>query len=559
MRTEDAGRALRPFRAEAHLLQGLLAQQQRRGEGLALDDGHAALHQFIVMRDVARARQNRQCGQAQAHGVDQRQAVVHIVDGDHQRLRLLDAGRHQQVHARGVAIKHLEAELAQQLDLIRVVVEHRHADLVGRQQAADDLAETAKAGDDDGVVLRLDMVVGTALLVALQARRDELVVRQQQQGRGHHRQGHHHDQQRGRLRRKHVRGLGGGKHDEGEFAALRQQQREEQLLAARNVKEFRQQVQQGDFDHQQAGHQDQDQQGLGAQHAEVDGHADGDEEQTQQQALERLQVGNELMAVFGIGQQHARHEGAQRHRQAHRLHQHANGDHQQQGKRREDFAQVRLGDEAQDGVDEEAPADHQRRQHGGQLGHAQPARFAAMRDQPAQERHQRDHGNGGDILEQQDGKAGGTGRRTHQFSFAQGGQHDGRRRQRQPQCAHQRRAPVHAKGHGQGAQPRADDTHLRPAPAENRTAQQPQAFGLELQADQKQQQHHAEFGKAEDHLDILDQAQAPRPDDDAGHQVAQHGAHAQALGQRHHDDGRHQVKQYVDEKAVVFHADSGKT
>ena len=406
MRTEDAGRALRPFRAEAHLLQGLLAQQQRSGKGLALDDGHAALHQFIVMRDVARARQYRQLGQAQAHGVDQRQAVVHVVDGDHQRSGLLDAGRHQQVHARGVAIEHFKTELAQQLDLVRVVVEHRHADFIGCQQAADDLAETAKAGDDDGIVLRFDMVVGTALLVALQARRDELVVRQQQQGRGHHRQGHHHNQQRGRLRRKHVRGFGGGKHDEGEFAALRQQQRKEQLLAAGNIEKLRQHIQQADFHHQQARHQGKDQQGLGAQHAEIDGHAHGDEKQAQQQALERLQVADQLMAVFGIGQQHARHEGAQRHRQTHRFHQHANGDHQQQGKGREDFAQVRLGDEAQDGVDQEAPADHQRRQHGGQLGHAQPARFAAMRDQAAQQRHQRDHGNGGDILEQQNGKAG---------------------------------------------------------------------------------------------------------------------------------------------------------
>ena len=122
------------------------------------------------------------------------------------------------------------------------MVEHRHADLVRRQQTADDLAEAAKAGDDDGIVLRLDMVVGTALLVALQARRDEFIVRQQQQGRGHHRQGHHHDQQRGRLRRKHVRGFGGGKHDEGEFAPLRQQQRKEQLLAAGNVDKLRQHI-----------------------------------------------------------------------------------------------------------------------------------------------------------------------------------------------------------------------------------------------------------------------------------------------------------------------------
>ena len=54
--------------------------------------------------------------------------------------------------------------------------------------------------------------------------------------------------------------------------------------------------------------------GLRGQHAEIDRHADGDEEHGKQQALERRDVGLDLVAIFGVGQQRAGDERAERRR-----------------------------------------------------------------------------------------------------------------------------------------------------------------------------------------------------------------------------------------------------
>jgi hypothetical protein len=65
-------------------------------------------------------------------------------------------------------------------------------------------------------------------------------------------------------------------------------------------------------------------------------------------------------------------------------------------------------------------------------------------------------------------------------------------------------------------------------------------FGPQLQADQEQQQHHAELGEVQHrvHLvDRVDEAQPERPDQHADQQVAEHGAdalQASASGRRRH-------------------------
>ena len=53
---------------------------------------------------------------------------------------------------------------------------------------------------------------------------------------------------------------------------------------------------------------------------------------------------------------------------------------------------------------------------------------------------------------------------------------------------------------------------------------------VELQADEEQQQHHAELGELQHGLRIRDQPQAPRPDRHAGDEIAEH--RAQARGAR---------------------------
>ena len=96
-----------------------------------------------------------------AHAVGEREAVGDVVDGIDQQARLARARRAQQVEARRIAVEHLVAELAQQIDLLGIVIEHDGAHAVGEQQAGHDLAEAAEARDDHRIAGFLDLVVGT--------------------------------------------------------------------------------------------------------------------------------------------------------------------------------------------------------------------------------------------------------------------------------------------------------------------------------------------------------------------------------------------------------------
>src|SRR5260221_570598 len=106
---------------------------QRRFESLALHHGHAAQAQLEVVAHVARAAHDLEAGEIGAHALHQRDARVHVVDGVHQQPRLARSGGLEEVQARRVAVKDLVAELAQRIDLVRVVVEHHRANVVGEQ------------------------------------------------------------------------------------------------------------------------------------------------------------------------------------------------------------------------------------------------------------------------------------------------------------------------------------------------------------------------------------------------------------------------------------------
>src|SRR2546430_656737 len=109
---------------------------------------------------------------------------------------------------------------------------------------------------------------------------------------------------------------------------------------------------------------------------------------------------------------------------------------------------------------------------------------------------------------------------------------------------------------GAGPQPgaRRDGRHdLHAAEAEDRAPQRPDALRVELQADEKQQEHDAELGELQHGLRVRDEAQAPGPDRHAGDQVAEHRPQAEPLAQGHGNDACGQVDQGLLKKAVRFH------
>ncbi|MNV89959.1 hypothetical protein D3C71_1842950 [compost metagenome] len=95
---------------------------------------------------------------------------------------------------------------------------------------------------------------------------------------------------------------------------------------------------------------------------------------------------------------------------------------------------------------------------------------------------------------------------------------------------------------------------MRSTHAEHRLAHQPQAFWRQLQADDEQQQDHAQLGNVRDAFGIADQPQRLRADGHASEQVADHCAELQALGQWNGDDGGEQEDHRGLQKAAfVWH------
>ena len=156
-------------------------------------------------------------------------------------------------------------------------------------------------------------------------------------------------------------------------------------------------------------------------------------------------------------------------------------------------------------------------------------------------------GDRGDVLQQGHAEDALARGRRHQVAFFQHAEPDRRRRERESERGDHREAPVGAERHGGGRQQRGRAQQLGAAPAEDRLAHRPEPLRLELQPDQKQHQHDAELGEAQDLFGVGHQLQAPGPDQDAGAQVADDRAEPERSCHRHGDDRGAQIDQHADE------------
>ena len=478
------------------------------------------------------------------HGAQRR---IGIVDGEQQDLRAARAGRLQQVEARRVAVVGLVAEAPHGLDLRRVVVDDRGADTQAAQHAHHHLPKAAESGHDHRVGFA-DRI-RRRRRVSLDALREEALVGHHQQRRGQHR--------RNDRRVQHRDGFRGNdpacraEENEGELAGLRQRHGEQRRIGAVAVAEgFCDRIEQDDFQRDDACSQPEDDMRNLAEETQVDRHSHGDEEQPQQQALERVDVELQLVAVFAFGEHHPGEEGAERHGQAHRVGEHRAADHQQQREADEDLAQARLGDVLQHRAHQHAPGEHQRGDEARRLGGVAPAEGIGLAAEEAEREQQRDHRQ---VLEQQHRERGLAARRLQQVLLRERGEADGGRGHGDAHAGdhadHQRLAEQlrDARHRGDG------DRHLYRAEAEDRAAQRPEALRVQFEADQEQQQHHAELGEVQHRLRLRDQAQAPGTDRHAGDEIAEHRAEAEPLEERHRDHAGGEIHQRLFEKALGFH------
>ncbi len=211
----------------------------------------------------------------------------------------------------------------------------------------------------------------------------------------------------------------------------------------------------------------------------------------------------------------------------------------QQRRRGEHFAAAEARDDLERGPDDEA-ADDDDEQDGGDTfrGKQEAARPADLVG--PEQRQQRDQRNDGEILEQQDRERAPSAR-TAQFSaLAEPGEDDRRGGHRQAEPDDDRGLPGLTERDGDRGNRDSREQDLRAAQTEHRLAQRPQPRRLELESDQEQQQHHAQLGDVQRGFGVADEAEAPRADDRARGEIAEHRAQLQPPEQRDDDHRRTQ-------------------
>jgi hypothetical protein len=102
-------------------------------------------------------------------------------------------------------------------------------------------------------------------------------------------------------------------------------------------------------------------------------------------------------------------------------------------------------------------------------------------------------------------------------------------------------------------QAKADDAELCRAEAEDRRPHGPEQSGAHFEADEEQQDDDAEFGEAHDIGLIADEVQGEGTDRGTGDEIAEDGAEARPLGDRHRDDARGEIDERLDQNGVGVH------
>ncbi len=119
------------------------------------------------------------------------------------------------------------------------------------------------------------------------------------------------------------------------------------------------------------------------------------------------------------------------------------------------------------------------------------------------------------------------------LALGERGEDERGRGHRQTEARNEGRFPGEAERQREAGKHRAGREHLRAAEAEYRPAQYPQAAGLQLEAHEEKQEHHAELGELQSGFDLPDHAEAEGADQHAGAEIAEHRAELQALEERH--------------------------
>jgi len=266
------------------------------------------------------------------------------------------------------------------------------------------------------------------------------------------------------------------------------------------------------------------------------------------------------VAILAVGEDDAGDEGAERGGEPDELHHERDADDEQQGGRGEELALTGTRDAAEDRVDEMPTGKHHERDRENDEGGLLPTGQRGDRGGGAggggglfrrEQRKQREDRDDGDVLEEEDGEGALARGGFKLAAFLQRLQHDRRGGHGEDKPGGKRQACAETKGEAEAGDGGGGAEDLQAAEAEQLAAHFPEARGLELEADEKEHHHDAEFGEVHHVAGVFaDEAEDMRADEDAREEVAEDRAEAEAFGERHGDDSRDEIDEGVKEDGV---------
>ena len=246
---------------------------------------------------------------------------IRVGEGDDHRGGAREPGGDQRFAPGAVGEHHGVARRGGLAHPLRVEVERNVAHALGGEQARKALAVAAIAQDDD-VALRLDGLHRDAVqreraqhpFGARHAHHDP-VARLDEKRRGEHRQDHRREQEMQEALGHDARAARERQQHETELSGLREREPYAQRGSRGGAEGARQRRDQRELAGDERGEEGKHRRELVQHDAQVEHHADGDEEKAQQHVAEGLDVLLDLEAVLGLRDQHAREKGAEHHRE----------------------------------------------------------------------------------------------------------------------------------------------------------------------------------------------------------------------------------------------------
>ena len=277
-------------------------------------------------------------------------AVRLLADRVADDVRFLRARLPQQVDPHSIAEIDLGAEFLRQVDLVRLVVDQRDVDIAQHQHLRHSLPEAAIADDDRTCAIAVRLLAG---FVALRLHPDAAGGHHQER-RGGHGNGHHGAEQAGGFRIQQSAALRLRVENEGELAALAQQQAKCECGAPCHLQQQAEAHDDGRLDRDQRRRHAEHEAGPLRHRAKVQHHADRKEEQAEQDRTERFDIRLQLVPVRRVRQHDAGDEGSQRGGEPEGFHHRCAGEHGEEARDHEHLPLPQPADQAVERAQQEA-------------------------------------------------------------------------------------------------------------------------------------------------------------------------------------------------------------